>query len=147
MKGLILSLVALVLLAGGTYWYMMQGEIVLDSEKATLEDGSRTMPEGEEVLVTDGKLKAANFAGTLTEVNTGCYSDGECYIVVDGKHITTTMGWSTATVGSTLDANGAGVGLDVFEKSIGKQVEAYVQDEGDGTYTLYGSEGFYVKLR
>ncbi len=86
-----------------------------------------------------GKLKAANFDGTLTEVNTGCYADGECYVVVDGKHITTLRGWSHDIAGAA--------DFDALSANIGKTVEVYAHDLGDGTYTLYGSEGFYVRLK
>ena len=87
------------------------------------------------------KLKAVTFAGTLEEVNTGCFADGECFVVVDGKHVTVLMGFSQETVGSVTGVNGIG-GLEAF---IGQEVEVYAQDNSDGTYTLYGSEGFYVK--
>ena len=87
------------------------------------------------------KLKADTFTGTLEEVNTGCFADGECFVVVDGKHVTVLMGFSQETVGSVTGVNGIG-GLEAF---IGQEVEVYAQDNSDGTYTLYGSEGFYVK--
>ncbi len=89
-----------------------------------------------------GKLKADTFTGTLTEVNTGCFSDGECSVTVDGKHVTVLMGWSRNTVGTIIGAPSIGD----LESYIGKPVEVYAQDNSDGTYTLYGSEGFYVKV-
>lgn len=92
--------------------------------------------------VTTGKLKADMFSGKLEEVNTGCFSDGECYVVVDGKHITVLMGWSQATVGSIIGAPSIGD----LESMIGKTVEVYAQENIDKTYTLYGSEGFYIKV-
>ena len=55
-----------------------------------------------------GKLKAANFSGTLQKVDTGCFADGECYVEVDGKHITTLRGWSQDTVGQVLGVDGFG---------------------------------------
>jgi hypothetical protein len=88
------------------------------------------------------KLKADTFVGKLEEVNTGCFADGECYVVVDGKHVTTIMGWSQETVGTIQGVEGFGD----LENHIGEDVEVYAQDTGDGKYTLYGSEGFYVKL-
>lgn len=89
-----------------------------------------------------GKLKADTFTGILQRVDTGCFADGECFVEVDGKHITTTIGWSRGVVGSVIGVDGFGD----LENHIGKKVEVYAQDNGDGTYTLYGSEGFYVKL-
>jgi hypothetical protein len=89
-----------------------------------------------------GKLKVANFSGTLEKVDTGCFADGECYVVVDGKHITVLMGWSQAVVGSVQGVESLGD----LEQYAGKiPVEVYAQDKGDGTYTLYGSEGFYIR--
>lgn len=89
-----------------------------------------------------GKLKADVFTGTLEEVNTGCFADGECYIVVDGKHVTAIRGWSQNEVGTVQGVDGFGD----LESHIGKKVEVYAQDLQDGTYTLYGSKGFYIKL-
>lgn len=88
-----------------------------------------------------GKLKADTFTGTLQKVDSGCFSDGECYVEVDGKHVTALMGWSQSEVGSVVGVEGFGD----LEKYIGKQVEVYAQDNSDGTYTLYGSAGFYIK--
>lgn len=91
---------------------------------------------------TSGKLKVANFSGKLEEVNTSCFADGECYVVVAGKHVTTLMGWSRDTVGSIQGAESIGD----LEGMIGQEVEVYAQDKGDGTYTLYGHSGFFIKL-
>lgn len=89
-----------------------------------------------------GKLKADTFTGTLTKVDTGCFSDGECYVEVDGKKITALIGFSRAEVGSVIGVPGFGD----LEGYIGKKVEVYAQDNSDGTYTLYGSAGFYIKV-
>lgn len=91
----------------------------------------------------EGKLKVANFSGKLSEVNTGCFADGECYVVIDGKHITTTLGWRQEILGTIQGVESLGD----MENYIGRDFEVYVQDKGDGTYTLYGSEGFYIKLK
>jgi uncharacterized protein YxeA len=100
-------------------------------------------PDTQETPTTpEGKLKTTTFTGTLQVVDTGCFADGECYVEVDGKHITTVMGWSQKTVGSVIGVEGFGD----LEKYIGKKVEVYAQDNSDGTYTLYGSEGFYIKV-
>lgn len=90
-----------------------------------------------------GKLKADTFSGTLEKVDTGCFSDGECFVEVDGKHVTALMGWSRTTVGSVIGVESFGD----LEGHIGEEVEVYAQDNSDGTYTLYGSEGFYIKLK
>jgi len=89
-----------------------------------------------------GKIKANVFTGTLEKVDTGCFADGECYVEVDGTHVTAIMGWSRETVGSIQGVEGFGD----LESFIGKKVEVYAQEKTDGSYTLYGSEGFYIKL-
>jgi hypothetical protein len=88
------------------------------------------------------KLKADTFTGTLTKVDTGCFADGECYIEVDGKKVTAVIGFSQAVVGNIIGVEGFGD----LENYIGKDVEIYAQDNSDGTYTLYGSTGFYIKV-
>lgn len=89
------------------------------------------------------KLKVANFSGKLEKVDTGCFADGECFVVVGGKHITTLLGFNRDTVGSVQGVKDFGS----LQELIGKEVDVYAQDKGDGTYTLYGSEGFYVKVK
>ncbi len=61
--------------------------------------------------------------------------------MVDGKHVTALLGWSRETVGSVQGVEGFGD----LESYIGDNVEVYAQVRGEGTYTLYGSEGFYIK--
>lgn len=111
--------------------------VATDGDGSISEPGSPTTPP-----VLGGKIKADVFTGKLEEVNTGCFADGECYVMVDGKHVTTLRGWSRDTVGSVQGVEGFGD----LEKYIGKNVEVYAQVNPDNTYTLYGSEGFYVKL-
>ncbi len=115
------------------------GGILIFTQKK--DENKVTSPEGENV--EEGKLKVANFSGKLEEVNTGCFADAECYVVVDGKHVTAIMGWSQETVGTVQGVEGFGD----LENYIGKEVEVYAQDTSDGKYTLYGSEGFYIKLK
>jgi eight-cysteine-cluster-containing protein len=94
-----------------------------------------TSPQG-------GKLAADTFTGTLTKVDTGCFSDGECYVEAGGKHVTAIMGWSQETVGTIQGVPGFGD----LESHIGEQVEVYAQRLGEGNYTLYGNTGFYIKV-
>lgn len=88
------------------------------------------------------KLKALTFTGTLQSVDTGCFSDGECFVIVDGKHVTAIRGWSQDVVGTVEGVAGFGD----LEQKIGQKVEVYAHDMGDGTYSLYGSAGFYIKV-
>ena len=64
-----------------------------------------------------------------------------CFIQ-NGKKITALIGFSRAEVGSVIGVPGFGD----LEGYIGKKVEVYAQDNSDGTYTLYGSAGFYIKV-
>ncbi len=105
------------------------------------EDGRMTNPTAP-TAPTSGKLAADVFTGTLTTVDTGCFADGECFIEVDGNHVTALMGWSQETVGTVQGVSGFGD----LEAHIGEQVEVYAQRLAPGNYTLYGSEGFYIRL-
>ncbi len=87
-------------------------------------------------------IKAENFSGLLEEVNVGCFADAECYVKVDGKHITVIIGRNSEVVGSVVGVDGFGD----LEKFVGEKVDVYAQNKGDGFYSLYGSEEFYIKL-
>lgn len=137
-----IGVVVLILLIGaGFFIFNGKSEVIMDSElrDTTTEETPVTEEEETPTTQTEGKLKVVNFVGVLTEVNTGCAYDAECYVIVDGKHITTMRGWSR-DIGGTAD-------LDILGANIGQNVHVYAQDLGDGTYTLYGSEGFYVRLK
>lgn len=136
------------LIAGAFVAMLLQGRedvqraVMYPSGMPSDENGRRMAPPALEE--PGGKLKVANFSGTLQEVSTGCFADGECYVVVGGKHITTIMGWREAKeLGSIIGVESFGD----LESHIGEEVEVYAKDNGDGTYTLYGSSGFYVQLK
>lgn len=113
---------------------------VVTNPAESTETGDRRMyPSEEETETLAGEEK---FTGTLEEVNVGCFADGECYVVVDGKHITVMMGWTNATVGSVLGVEGFG-DLEYF---IGEKVSVYAGKKTDGTYTLYQKDTYFVKL-
>lgn len=145
MKIILIALAAVLFIGGGIYLYNanLSTDNLTGQNDATVSENDRVMNDEQNPTSNTGKLKAANFSGTLEEVNTGCFADGECYVVVDGKHITVLRGWSRDTVGTVQGVEGIGD----LESHIGAEVEVYVQDLSDGTYTLYGSEGFYVKLK
>ena len=152
-KALLIGL-AVVLVGGMAVYALNRNNTTLDNN--TAQTGSRNSiavgepnPSGNRVVPpsttddqTSGKLKVANFAGKLEAVNTGCFADGECYVVVAGKHVTVQTGWSREVVGSIQGAASIGD----LQSLIGQEVEVYAQDKGDGTYTLYGNAGFYVKV-
>lgn len=142
-KNILIIVVALAIFGGIIYTNKSQNNNQIPETQST-DDTSRVMPSNPETEVPTGKLKVTNFSGKIEEVNTGCYADGECYAVIGGKHVTTMMGWTNATVGKVLVGNGS---LEDLKKNMGREVEVYAKDNGDGTYTLYGSEGFYIKLK
>jgi hypothetical protein len=78
------------------------------------------------------------FTGRVTAVSTGCFSDGECSVTVDGKKVVTTIGWSQQIVGSVI-------GSSLGDIPVGAQVKVYARKTSDG-YTLYGSTKYYVQL-
>jgi len=90
-----------------------------------------------------GELKTATFSGILEKVDVGCYADGECYVDVDGKHVTAIMGWSRETVGGVIGVEGFGD----LENHIGSEIEVYAQENSTGSYTLYGDEEFFIKVK
>lgn len=83
-----------------------------------------------------------HFSGTLEKVDTGCFSDGECFVVVDGKHVTAVRGWSQEVVGTVQGVDGFGD----LAWHIGAQVEVFAYGAGDGVYTLYGNDKLYIRL-
>ncbi len=148
-KKIIPIALAVLVVVGMLVYVLTRNQAVVTNEEMNtidnidmVEEGGRVMPPTTTEEQPIGKLKVANFTAKLEEVNTGCFADGECYVVVGGKHITTLMGWSRETVGSLQGVESIGD----LESQIGKEVEVYAQDKGDGTYTLYGNSGFYVKL-
>ena len=96
----------------------------------------------DEVDDTVSKIKADMFVGELEEVNTGCFADGECYVVIDGKHVTILVGRRQEVVGELQGIASIGD----LESHIGDKLQVYAQVNIDGTYSLYGNEGFYIKL-
>lgn len=81
------------------------------------------------------------FEGTVTAFSTGCFSDGECSVSVDGKKVVTTIGWSQAIVGKVTGIPDFGS----IENKIGAHAKVYAKKVGDG-YTLYGSSDYYVHI-
>ncbi len=132
-KNILITVFALIVMVIGL-WYVKSKEA-----KEVLNDERIMIPEGN----TEDESNGVKFSGKLEEVNTGCFADGECYVVVDGKHVTTTMGWTQGTLGSIKGVEGFGD----LESLIGQDIEVYAKDKGDGTYTLYGSSNFYVEVK
>jgi hypothetical protein len=86
--------------------------------------------------------RGVHFSGVLQKVDTGCFADGECFVVVDGKHVTAVRGWSQEVVGTVQGVEGFGD----LSQHIGAQVDVYAYGAGDSVYTLYGNAALYIRL-
>jgi hypothetical protein len=121
--------------------------IILNNNKELIEDTPVLLDRSEESDDADVTEEAnpnlgVVFRGKLQEVNLGCFVDGECYVVVDGKHVTSVIGWSQEITGSVIGVDG----FSDLEAHIGKDVEVFARKvSGTENYTLYGSADFYIK--
>lgn len=99
-------------------------------------------PQGKMVTGTDQET----FSGTITAVDTGCFSDAICSVTVDGKKIILVQGGrgqsSDAVVGKLV-----GVGsIGELEQKIGEHANVYAAPMPDGAYSLYGNDKYYVEV-
>ncbi len=145
----LLAVLVIALVGGGVAYAISRRTPVEDNNAGLNDSGTNTAEENNDrrmatttTSTPTGQVKTATFVGKLEKIDTGCFADGECFAEVNGKHVTVLMGWSQGAVGSVIGVNGFGD----LQQHIGRQVEIYAQDKGDGTYTLYGSSGFYIKL-
>jgi hypothetical protein len=116
-----------------------------DAPATTTEPLTTTTPievPGSKPVVPQKPTSPTTFSGVLSEVNTGCFADGECYAVVGGKHVTLTVGRRQEVLGSIKGAPSIGD----LEAYIGEQATVYAKRLPDGTYTLYGDESFYLSV-
>ena len=99
-------------------------------------------------LYLNGALQTAvdvalgSFSGKLENVNTSCFSDGECYAQINGKHVTLLVGWSKDQVGQIIGAESIG-GL---ASHIGENVDVYARRLSFSKFTLVGSPKYYIKV-
>jgi hypothetical protein len=115
----------------------MEGSTTTEAMATSSESGETPKPP-----VSTTPKPQDTFSGKLTEVNTGCFADGECYVVVGGKHVTLTIGWSQETVGNVVGA----LSIADLESYIGQTATVYAKPLPDGTYTLYGSQSYYLAV-
>ena len=87
-------------------------------------------------------LDEERFTGNITAVSTGCFTDGECSVSVDGKKVVTTIGWTGGPVGTI---KGTVTNIGDLESRIGANVNVYALKTTDG-YTLYGSSDYYIEV-
>ncbi|HMO78107.1 MAG TPA: hypothetical protein PKA42_03115 [Candidatus Paceibacterota bacterium] len=121
-----------------------ESPLILDLQTLleSLNFGANLSDEGQPSTSPASSVKTATFVGNLEEVNSSCLADGECSVTVSGKKIVTLIGWNTAVVGTLLGVEGLGN----LNDHLGARVEVYAAELEDGSYTLYGSNNFYVKL-
>lgn len=81
------------------------------------------------------------FEGVVTGFSNACFADGECNVLVDGKKVITTMGWSQETLGKLLGVPDLGS----VEKALGNRAKVYAKKVEDG-YSLYGSTDYFVEI-
>ena len=95
-----------------------------------------------ELPVVQENIPVKKFTGILEEVNAGCELYGECYVLVGGQYVT------IRKEGDHEEQVGKIIGVDTLrdlEYHLGEQVEVYAVDLHNDTYTIFGSEGYYVK--
>lgn len=94
------------------------------------------------VVLPNSSVNEEKFTGKISEVNVGCFADGECYAVVGGKHVTLTVGRKQEVLGSIVGADSIGD----LEQYIGETATVYAAVNKDGTYTLYGDSAYYLSV-
>jgi hypothetical protein len=85
------------------------------------------------------------FIGQLQALDTGCFADGECFVIVDDKKITTMIGGRGVKQDNLGEVKGFDSFVALFDY-IGSFVEVKALRKEDGSYTLYGSSDYYIKL-
>lgn len=161
----LLMLLAITVVAAGATWYIKdQIQIAYQvtenvSPVSTItptDNPAPVVPEETEVIKTPStpsnptpkppvmppQAIAPSLTGKLTEVNTGCFADGECYAVVGGKKVVLLIGWYQGKVGKILGADSIG-DLEAF---IGSDATVFAGQDADGNYSLLGNEMFYIQV-
>ncbi len=159
----LLMLLTITVVAAGATWYIKDqihhSQLVTDSVPLViLENGiPTTTPVTDSEVVTSPVTKpvvspnqpvtppqgiAPSITGILSEVNTDCFSDGECYAVVGGKKVVLLIGWYQGKVGKILGAESIGD----LEQHIGSEATVFAGMDENGNYTLLGNESFYLKV-
>ncbi len=94
------------------------------------------------VLIGIWKLAVrSHFSGTIEAYNSGCAIDLSCSMTIDGKIIITQVGWRGGAQGRVIGNKIEDVEFGVTEADV------YARKKLDGTYTLYGSNNYYIKIK
>ena len=80
--------------------------------------------------------------GTLSAVDTGCFSDGVCSAIVAGKKVILLIGRYQGKLGRIIGVESIGD----LEARIGDTATVYAGKDTDGNFTLLGNETFYLKV-
>jgi hypothetical protein len=150
MKNILISIAVLAVLGGAAYWYIQMpkaspNDLPAPQQENSTEQGA-SMQAPDLPGASTPSPKPETFSGKLEEVKKGCQpigAKGECYAVVDGKHVTIVLNMPADLMGQIIGVPTIGD----LEGKIGSDVEVYAQKKADGTYTLYGSSKFYIKLK
>lgn len=131
MKKYIYIVIAILIIGAGVY-------ALSSSTKNTLGDA----PQGKLVTGSDTET----FSGTITAVNTGCFSDMICSVTVDDKEIILVKGGrgmpADTKVGTLIGVESIGD----LEGKIGAHANVYATTTPEGDYSLYGSDLYYVEV-
>ncbi len=77
------------------------------------------------------------FSGIVGKVDTGCYSDGVCFMEVAGRRVIFGRGWSREDWGQVAPR-------EPIESYVGRRVEVYCGVR-DGECSLVGNTAYYVR--
>lgn len=141
----LLILFLTIAVAGFVRFNILQSDIYMETDSGEIiplkeyeARRANILPDGEGVWIENPVT--TNFTGTVESVNTGCFSDRECFVVVDGKPVTAILGWNRGSVGSIMGVDGFG------DLQVGQTVEVFARELEDGKYTLYGNEDYYIQV-
>jgi len=109
-----------------------------NNNRADLEQINNQETENTEIDIEN----TITFIGNLEKVDNSCFADGECYVRVNGNHVTAIMGFQPGPVGSVQGVEDFGD----LENYIGQDVEVYALQTSENRYTLYGNNEYYIRV-
>jgi hypothetical protein len=124
-----------------SYRVNVSNQPVTETQKQ--EDATPQTPVQNPAVSTTADVK---FEGTISKVDTGCFADGICSVVIDGKTVILVTGgrlMANQTVGSLQGVPSIGD----LEQKIGARAEVYAKKVSATEYTLYGNSSYYVKVK
>ena len=97
-----------------------------------------------QILLDTAPFETATFKGKISAVDTACFADGVCSVTIDGRKVVLAAGLriNVPPLGSLTGVDSIGD----LEDEIGSEAEVYAAKVQDGSYTLYGSTSYYVKV-